>query len=59
MNRILDSNQEFLNSSVSDLELVSTAESVEKSLEHYNPIVEDITMDDGELLAVVNEIEEE
>ena len=52
-------NQEFLNSLVNDLELVSTAESVEKSLEYYNLIVEDITMADGELLAAVNKIEEE
>ena len=45
------------NSSVSDSDLLKSIECMENML--YQPIVEDITMDDNDLLTAVNQIESE
>ena len=47
---------DLLNCSVSDMQLLNSVE--KKEHEPYVLIVEDITMDDDQLLQVVNEIEQ-
>ena len=52
-----DNTKELFNSSFSDTDLMSLVEQIECI--SYQPIVEDITMDDVDLLAAINKIEQE
>ena len=52
-----DNTKELFNSSFSDTDLMSSVEQIEHI--PYQPVVEETTMDDDDLLAAVNKIEQE